>query len=1025
MRVLSVTSEIYPLVKTGGLADVAGALPPALARRGIEMRTLIPGYPAVMAKLGETQVVHDYPALLGVPARILAAEVAGLHLLVLDSPSLYDRAGGPYGDASGHDHPDNWRRFGALCRAAVDVAMGFVPGFLPDLVHAHDWQAGLVPAYLRFYGVQRPSVMTIHNIAFQGWFPAGVFGALELPPQAAGYDGVEYYGGVGYLKAGLANATAITTVSPTYAEEIKTPDFGMGLQGLIASRSGVLHGIVNGIDTDVWNPESDPLLAAPYSAKNLKGRAANRAAVEARFGLQVDGAALFILVSRLTYQKGIDLLAWITAADIVRSRPQARGPRQRRPRPRGDLPRARRRIPRPRRRRHRLRRVALAPDAGGRRRDPDPIALRALRPHPALRPALRLRADRRPRRRARRHGDRFQHRRPQRRRRHRLPIRAGRRRPLRRRDTPRDGAQAQPRRLDRDPAPGHEGRRLLGPQRRALRRPLFLSRPGLRSIRMIDTHPTKPYDDQKPGTSGLRKKVPHFQQPNYVQNFIQSIFDSLENFAGKTLVIGGDGRFYNREVIQIALKMAAANGFGRVLVGQGGILSTPAASHVIRKNHAFGGIILSASHNPGGPTEDFGIKYNTGNGGPAPERITEAIFTRTKEIDEYKMLDVPDLDIDKIGTQTLGAMTVEVIDPVADYAELMRTLFDFPALKSMFAGGFSMAFDAMHAVTGPYATEILEKELGAAPGTVRNGVPLPDFGGHHPDPNLVYAKALYDTMMGDDAPDFGAASDGDGDRNLIIGRGIFVTPSDSLALLAANAHLAPGYAKGLAGIARSMPTSAAADRVAKKLGVGMYETPTGWKFFGNLLDAGLATICGEESAGTGSNHVREKDGLWAVLLWLNILAVRKEAAKTIVEAHWKEYGRNYYARHDYEGIDTAAANGLMDALRAQLKDLTGVQVDDLTIASADDFAYHDPVDGSTSSHQGIRILFEGGSRVVFRLSGTGTSGATLRVYIERYEADPARLGMETAHALADLIRAAETLAGIKERTGRNEPDVIT
>ena len=542
---------------------------------------------------------------------------------------------------------------------------------------------------------------------------------------------------------------------------------------------------------------------------------------------------------------------------------------------------------------------------------------------------------------------------------------------------------------------------------------------------MIDTHPTKPFDDQKPGTSGLRKKVPHFQQPNYVQNFIQSIFDSLENFAGKTLVIGGDGRFYNREVIQIALKMAAANDFGRVLVGQGGLLSTPAASHVIRKNHAFGGIILSASHNPGGPTEDFGIKYNTGNGGPAPERITEAIFTRTKEIDEYKMLDAPDLDLDRIGSQTLGAMTVEVIDPVADYAELMRSLFDFPALKAMFAGGFRMAFDAMHAVTGPYATEILERELGAAPGTVRNGTPLPDFGGHHPDPNLVYAKELYDTMMGDDAPDFGAASDGDGDRNLIIGRGIFITPSDSLALLAANAHLAPGYAKGLAGIARSMPTSAAADRVAAKLGVGMYETPTGWKFFGNLLDAGLATICGEESAGTGSNHVREKDGLWAVLLWLNILAVRKEAAKAIVEAHWQEYGRNYYARHDYEGIDTAAANGLMDALRAQLKDLPGVQVDGLTVATADDFAYHDPVDGSTSSHQGIRILFEGGSRVVFRLSGTGTSGATLRVYIERYEADPDRLGMETADALADLIRAAETLAGIKERTGRAEPDVIT
>ena len=396
---------------------------------------------------------------------------------------------------------------------------------------------------------------------------------------------------------------------------------------------------------------------------------------------------------------------------------------------------------------------------------------------------------------------------------------------------------------------------------------------------MITTLATKPYDDQKPGTSGLRKKVPHFQQPNYVENFIQSIFDSLEGFAGKTLVIGGDGRYYNREVIQIALKMAAANGFGRVLVGRGGILSTPAASNVIRKYRAFGGIILSASHNPGGPTEDFGIKYNIGNGGPAPERITEAIYARTKAIDEYRILDAPDLDLDSIGTRDLGGMTVEVIDPVADYAELMESLFDFPAIRAMFEGGFRMAFDAMHAVTGPYATEILESRLGAPAGTVRNGEPLPDFGGHHPDPNLVHAKALYDVMMSADAPDFGAASDGDGDRNLVIGRGIFITPSDCLAMLAANAHLAPGYAAGLAGIARSMPTSAAADRVAEKLGIGLYETPTGWKFFGNLLDAGLATICGEESAGTGSNHVREKDGLWAVLLWLNILAARKQPAK--------------------------------------------------------------------------------------------------------------------------------------------------
>lgn len=542
---------------------------------------------------------------------------------------------------------------------------------------------------------------------------------------------------------------------------------------------------------------------------------------------------------------------------------------------------------------------------------------------------------------------------------------------------------------------------------------------------MIRTVATTPYDDQKPGTSGLRKKVPVFQQKNYAENFIQSVFDSLEGFAGKTLVIGGDGRYYNREVIQTALRMAAANGFGRAIVGQGGLLSTPAASNVIRRHGAFGGLVLSASHNPGGPTEDFGIKYNVGNGGPAPERITDAVFARSKVIDRYLTLDAPDLDLDRTGTFDLGGMAVEVIDPVADYAALMETLFDFDAIRAMFAGGFRMAFDAMHAVTGPYATEILERRLGAAPGTVRNGVPLPDFGGHHPDPNLVHAKELHDLMMGPDAPDFGAASDGDGDRNLIIGRGIFVTPSDSLAMLAANAHLAPGYAAGLKGIARSMPTSAAADRVAEKLGIGLYETPTGWKFFGNLLDAGMATICGEESAGTGSDHVREKDGLWAVLLWLNILAVRKESAKEIARKHWAEYGRNYYARHDYEAVETERANALMAELRGRLASLPGTAVQGLTVAFADDFSYTDPVDGSVSRNQGIRIGFEGGSRIVFRLSGTGTEGATIRVYLERYEDDPARLAQETPDALADLILAADSIAGIGRHTGRAAPDVVT
>ncbi|MCO5156830.1 MAG: alpha-D-glucose phosphate-specific phosphoglucomutase [Aquamicrobium sp.] len=542
---------------------------------------------------------------------------------------------------------------------------------------------------------------------------------------------------------------------------------------------------------------------------------------------------------------------------------------------------------------------------------------------------------------------------------------------------------------------------------------------------MISIVETAPYDDQKPGTSGLRKKVPVFRQKNYVENFIQSIFDSVAGFRGETLVIGGDGRYFNREAIQIAMRMAAANGFGRVIVGQGGILSTPAASHLIRKNRAFGGIILSASHNPGGPEGDFGIKYNIGNGGPAPEKLTEAIYARSQVIDRYATVRAVDVDLDTVGQLMLGDMTVEVIDPVADYAELMEALFDFGAIRALFAGGFRMAFDAMHAVTGPYAVEILERRLGAPVGTARNAVPLEDFGGHHPDPNLVHARELYDLMMSPEAPDFGAASDGDGDRNLIIGRGIFVTPSDSLAMLAANAHLAPGYAQGLKGIARSMPTSGAADRVAQKRGIGLYETPTGWKFFGNLLDAGLATICGEESAGTGSDHVREKDGLWAVLLWLNILAARGESVMEIALGHWAEYGRNYYARHDYEDIDTAAAGELMAALRQKLPSLPGQRFGGLAVEAADDFAYRDPVDGSVSEGQGVRVLFAGGSRIVFRLSGTGTSGATLRVYLECYEPDAARHGRETQEALSGLIAAAERIAEISRRTGRDAPSVVT
>ena len=542
---------------------------------------------------------------------------------------------------------------------------------------------------------------------------------------------------------------------------------------------------------------------------------------------------------------------------------------------------------------------------------------------------------------------------------------------------------------------------------------------------MIETIASTPFDGQKPGTSGLRKKVKIFQQANYTENFIQAVFDVAPRSDGSTLVLGGDGRFYNRTAIQQAIRMAAANGYARVIVGRGGIISTPAASHVIRKYRASGGLILSASHNPGGPDEDFGIKYNIANGGPAPEAVTDAVHARTQVIDRWLTVKAADIDLDTIGTVTVAGMAVDVIDPVTDYAELMESLFDFPAIRAAVAGGFTMAFDAMNAVTGPYAVEILERRLGFAAGTVRGGTPLEDFGGHHPDPNLVHAKALYDTMMAPDAPDFGAASDGDGDRNLIIGRRRFITPSDSLAMLAANAHLAPGYAAGLKGIARSMPTSAAADRVAEALGIACFETPTGWKFFGTLLDAGLATICGEESAGTGSDHIREKDGLWAVLLWLNILVVRGISVDALARDHWARFGRNYYARHDYEAIASERADALIAALTARLPTLPGLTFGALTVARADSFSYTDPVDASISANQGLRVLFAGGSRVVFRLSGTGTQGATLRVYLERYEPAGGMIGGETADMLQAVVAAAEEIARIVHHTGRTAPDVVT
>ncbi len=536
---------------------------------------------------------------------------------------------------------------------------------------------------------------------------------------------------------------------------------------------------------------------------------------------------------------------------------------------------------------------------------------------------------------------------------------------------------------------------------------------------------TTPFNDQKPGTSGLRKRVPVFRQAHYLENFVQAIFDSIEVPQGTTLTLGGDGRYYNREAIQIILKMAAANGFGRVLVGQGGILSTPAASCIIRKYATFGGIILSASHNPGGPDGDFGIKYNTPNGGPAPEKVTEAIFARSKELTEYRILDAPDVALDEMGESDLGGMRVQVIDPVADYAKMMEALFDFGAIRQLLAGGFRLKFDAMHAVTGPYAQEIFVKRLGAPAASVMNAVPLPDFGGGHPDPNLTYAHELVEVLYGADAPDFGAASDGDGDRNMILGQRFFVTPSDSLAILAANAQLAPGYAQGLAGIARSMPTSAAADRVAQALGIPCFETPTGWKFFGNLMDAGEVTLCGEESFGTGSDHVREKDGLWAVLFWLNIVAARKQSVEAIVREHWAKFGRNVYSRHDYEGLPLDAANGVMKHLHDSFATLPGTKMGSYQVQFCDDFSYTDPVDGSVSTGQGVRIGFSDGSRIVFRLSGTGTEGATLRIYLEAYEPDVSKHHLDAQVALAELIEIAASISELRERSGRDQPTVIT
>lgn len=1024
MRILSVASEGYPLIKTGGLADVVGALPGALKPHGFAVTTLLPGYPGVLAGLKQTSILYQYEKLLGHPARLLQAEIGGYPLLVFDAPDLFARAGGLYADAAGADWKDNWRRFAALGRAAADLASGAIPSVAFDILHAHDWQAGLAPAYLRYApgpGKPAASVFTVHNIAFQGRFEQTVFPLLGLPPEAFSIEGMEYYGGVSFLKAGLTSADAITTVSPGYAREIQQPEFGMGLEGVIRARAAIVTGIINGIDRDIWDPGHDFALAASYDSATLDRRQINKRAIETNFGLNSGTGPLFTVVSRLTWQKGMDVLAGqldglvalggrlaLLGAGEPAVENAFRDAAVRHPGRIGAV------IGYDEKLAHLLQGGADAILIPSRF---EPCGLTQLYglgygcvPVAARTGGL---------------GDTIIDA-------NEAAIAAGVATGILFDDVTPAGIRDA---LSRTVALFEKPAVWEKLQRQGMQADFSWRRVGglyatlYHSLRkdmpVILTHPTTPFSDQKPGTSGLRKKVKIFQQPNYAENFIQSVFDAIPDKAGSILVIGGDGRFLNHQVIQTAIRMAAASGFGKVLVGKGGIMSTPAASHIIRKYGAVGGLVLSASHNPGGPDEDFGIKYNISNGGPAPEKVTEAIFARTKVIDRWLSVDAPDIDLDNLGSTTVGAMPVIVINPVIDYADLMEELFDFDAIRASIRGGFRMVFDAMNAVTGPYAHEILEGRLGFPQGTVRNGTPLEDFGGLHPDPNIVTARPLYDRMMGKDAPDFGAASDGDGDRNLIIGRGRYIAPSDSLAMLAANMHLAPGYASGPKGIARSMPTSAAADRVAAALNVALFETPTGWKFFGNLLDAGKVTICGEESAGTGSDHVREKDGVWAVLLWLNILAKRKIGVDALAKEHWARFGRNYYARHDYEGLETAKADALMSELRAALPALAGRKLGSLTVETADDFTYHDPVDGSTSAHQGVRLIFAGGSRVVLRLSGTGTAGATLRVYLERYESPQGRLDEEPSVMLADLAKALEVVVGITRHTGRSKPDVVT
>ncbi len=1024
MNVLFVSPEVYPLVKTGGLADVTGALPLALGSLGADVRVLLPAYRGLLDHAALTsgrELLAAIPDLFGGPAEVWEAICqTGLRVLLLHAPHLYDRDGGPYLDTFGRDWPDNDMRFAALSLVGEQIANGLLPVWRPAIVHVHDWQASPTLAYLTVRPAPVKTVLTIHNLAFQGIFAGERLSVLDIPERLNSLDGMEYYGHVSFLKAGIQFADAITTVSPTYAQEILSPAEGMGMQGVLQGRQDALLGIVNGVDVHVWDPATDALLPHHYDANDMGGKALNKSSLQREIGLdERSDLPLFAVVSRLSEQKGLDLvlacvpqiiqsgqlavlgsgdpvleaaytaaaaahpgrLAFVTGfneglahrmqagADVVMvpSRFEPCGLTQLCGLRYGTLPFV-----------SRVGGLADTVIDANEAALTDGVAtgflfapVTAEAFERALQRVLSLWND---------------------------PI---------------SWARTRHRAMGRDVSWDLPARRYLA---------LYESLVPTSVVRRVST---TPFAGQRPGTSGLRKKVTVFQQPHYLENFVASIFSSLEDFEGQTLVIGGDGRFHNDVATQTIIKMAAAAGFGRVLVGRHGLLSTPAVSAVIRKHRAFGGIILSASHNEGGPHGDFGIKYNTGSGGPALEALTEAIYAASETITSYSFAEAADVDLAAVGVSTVGAMRVEVIDPVADWADLVETLFDFDAIGALFASGFRLHMDSMNAVTGPYAVAVLERRLGAPVGTVVNGDPLPDFGGHHPDPNPVHAHSVIEALAAKDAPDMGAACDGDGDRNMIVGRNLFVSPSDSLAVLVANAHLVRGYAGGLSGVARSMPTSGAVDRVAKAMGLDCFETPTGWKFFGNLLDANRITICGEESAGTGSNHVREKDGLWAVLFWLNIVAARGIGVTEIVRDHWATYGRTYYSRHDYEALPVADADKVWAGLRSSVGTLAGRTFAGLKVKSADEFTYTDPVDGAVSAQQGFRVNFAKDARIVFRLSGTGTEGATLRVYFESFEPDLAKHDLDPQVALSKLIVAADKIARITALTGRKTPSVVS